>query len=547
MAKVIDPDDLVVSSTFGNLGVNGNIWLDTAANTFTLAVFGALTSAKEGVTIQALYSKFVDLWTTSAYNKFEFPMYTIDAKSGQYQFGTDGATFSGWVAANDTTRQMLRDGGWDEYLSTGVLDRRYVGIVSLGTVNSGAQEYYQTTNGGTSSNFTFTDAANEGILIYEDGGIDNQTFFKAYVREEAKKYDDSILADTGQSATGAYIVNMLLGNENDLDITDIDANVSTISPYTGINIKYFSTAFSRDIDSATNRNFGVVIDVGTNSHVDGSTPGAGSVLTSAGSAMTVNAFAGGTLTIYEGTDENLSFPIVSNTATTITVTGILASGSGLSFTAFPAVALGATLQEIYTKVQYQLRQNSNINASGAGTVTGKTASLLLNFVGPTLNAGFYTPTNPNGGGTGVFIAGLENADINSVVFYDNTAATREFPFASVGNLNFNSVLTAGGTGYYRLYFTDLAGALDYGLTGAVTVNDKDGNPIQGTITGTPISFTFDYTNNVQGGRTGGTDAAVTLVAGNAGSAKPVVVTASITASKSISITATAEQDRAYLV
>lgn len=114
-------------------------------------------------------------------------------------------------------------------------------------------------------------------------------------------------------------------------------------------------------------------------------------------------------------------------------------------------------------------------------------------------------------------------------------------------MNFNAVLTAGGTGYYRMYFTDLAGSNDYGLAGAITVNDKDGNPIQGTITSGVIAFTFDYDGNVQGGRTAGTDAPVTIVAGNPGSAKPVVATGTITRSKSVSISLVAEQDRAYLV
>lgn len=549
MAKVIDPDDLVVSSSLGNLGTDGNIWLDTAASTFTLAPYGALTSAKEGVTIQAVYSKFIDLYTTSAYNKFEFPMYTIDAKSGQYIFGFDGGTYSGWKPADDTTRQMLRDGGWSEYSSAGVLNRQYVGIVSLGDVNTGAQLYYQKTNGGPASDFTFDDEVNEGIQVFGDSGngnFDSRTFFKGYVREEAKKYKDSVLADTGQTATGAYTVNLLLSNEDDLDITDTDATVASTLPYTKINVKYFGTAYSRDVDSSTNRSFGIVIDAGTWSGVDGSAPGGASVLTTAAGGMTTNEFAGGTLTLFEGTNENTSFPIVSNTATTITVTGTIAAGSGMSFRAAPATPLNASLQEIYTKIQYLLRQPTNIN-SVAGDVTGKTASLLLNFVGPTLNAGFFAPTNPNGGGSGVFVEGLKDADINSINFYDNTATTRIYPYASAGVLNFNSVLTAGGTGYYRMYFTDLPGSLDYGLSGAVTVNDKDGNPIQGSITSGTISFTFDYTNNTQGGRTGGTDAAVTLVAGNAGSAKPVVATGTITESKSVSITATAEQDRAYLV
>jgi hypothetical protein len=180
-------------------------------------------------------------------------------------------------------------------------------------------------------------------------------------------------------------------------------------------------------------------------------------------------------------------------------------------------------------------------------VTGKTAALLLNFVGSSLKCGFYAPSNPNGGGSGVIVEGIRDADLNSIVFYDNTAASREYPYASAGALNFNSFLTSGSTGYYRMYFTTLPGASDdYGESGAVTVNDKDGEPIAGTISSAQLSFSFDYSGNVQGGRTGGTDAAVTIVAGNAGSAKPVVATGTITQSKSISFTLTAEQDRGYI-
>lgn len=157
---------------------------------------------------------------------------------------------------------MLRDGGWSEYSSAGVLNRQYVGIVSLGDVNAGAQLYYQKDSGGSAANFTFTDEVNEGIQVYGDasnGNFDSRTYFKGYVREYGKKYDDSILADTGQSATGAYTVNMLLANEDDLKIQDIDANVSTIAPYTGITITYFGTDQARVIGGVS-RNFRVIIE-----------------------------------------------------------------------------------------------------------------------------------------------------------------------------------------------------------------------------------------------------------------------------------------------
>lgn len=450
MAKITSPSQL-------NVGTE--LTLDTATNTFTLNVAGNYVS-KDGVTLQALYSKFVALWETTTYNKFEFPMYAIDALSGQFQFGTDGQTFSGWKPANDATRQGLRDGGWSEFSSAGTLNRQYVGITSLGEVSANAQLYYQKTIGGTSANFTFADEVNEGIQIFGDasnGNFDSRTYFKGYVREESKKYKDSVLADTGKTATGAYIVNLLLSNEDDLKIQTSDANVSTIAPYTSIDVEYFATDQNRTIGGVSYP-FRVIID-GAN----------------------------------------------------------------------------ATAEQIYTKIQYLLRQGTDIDA-GAGTVIGKTADLLLEFVGDTLITK-----------TGVYIDNYNANDVNRLIFTDKNGITRTEPFTATGTLNFNSFLTNGGTGYYRMYFTDLAGSADYGFTGAVTVENASASGIFGTISSGSIPFTFAYDANNQGGRTPGTDASVTIVAGNIGSAKPVVATYTITRATGQGISLVAENDRAYIV
>lgn len=454
MAKITDK---------AQLNVGTEITIDTSAKTFTLVAAGNLV-AKDGVTLQAVYSKFVQLWTGASYNEFPFPMYAIDAKSGQFQFGTDGQSFSGWKPANDTTRQMLRDGGWSEYSNTGVLNRQYVGIVSLGDVNVGAQIYYHRTSSDAPSNFTFTDEVNEGIQVYGDasnGNFDKRTYFKSFVREYAKKYKSSTLADTGQTATGAYTVNMLLSNEDDLKIQDNDTNVAANAPYTGITVTYYGTDQSRTIGGSS-YNFRKIINGNS-----------------------------------------------------------------------------ATLEQIYTKIQYLLRQNSDID-SGAGTVIGKTADELCYFVGDTL----YTTQS-------VFIDNIQSADLNRIVFVDQGGTQRQYPFASAGTLNFNSVLTAGGTGYYRMYFTnDDAGdnlGYDYGTANAITVNDKDGNPIAGTISSASLAFTYDYDGNVQrGAASAGDDAPITIVAGNNGSAKPVVATGTISRTKGISISLVAEQDRAFV-
>lgn len=463
MPKIIDGDDL-------NVGTE--ITIDTTAKTFTLVATGNLV-AKDGVTLQALYSKFIKLWETATYNKFPFPMYVIDAKSGQFNFGYDGGTYNGWKPATDATRQMLRDGGWNEYTSSGALARQYVGIVSLGEVSAGAQLYYQRAAADGPSNFTFTDEVNEGIQVFGNATADATTttfdkraFFKAYAREEQKTYSSSTLADTGQTATGAYTVNVLLSNATDLNALVADSGIG-VAPYTGINVSYYSVAQSIDLNSVSD-----------------------------------------------------NFPF-----------SIIVEGNN------------ATLQEIYTKVQYLLRQGTDINSAAtnsAGSKIGKIQNDLMYFVGPDLYCR-----------QGVFVQNIDPAFLNNIYFIDDNGVARQYNYASAGKLTFNSFLTSGSTGYYRMYITDsVTGADDYGTAAAITVNDKDGNPIAGTITSGEINFTFAYDTNTQGGRSvftsPGGDVNVTVVAGNKGVAKPVVQTGVITRTKSIVVGLVAEQDRAYV-
>ena len=440
------------------LNVGTELTIDEVGKTFTLNAAGNLV-AKDGVTLQALYSKFVELWATPSYQDSPFPMYAIDALSGQFQFGTDGATFNGWKPANDTTRQMLRDGGWSEYNAAGQLARQYVGIVGLGTVSAGAQLYYQKVLNGPASNFTFTDQCNEGIQVYGDatnGNFDSRVYFKSYVREYGKKYKDSVLADTGKTSTGAFLVNMLLSNEDDLKIQANDAAM-TGAPYDGINVSYYAANQTRSI-GGTNRNFKIIINGNT-----------------------------------------------------------------------------ATLEQIYTKIQYLLRQPTDINASGtAGVKTGKIQNELLRFVGDTLVTS-----------QSVYIDNIQPADSNRIEFYDDSNTLRTNPYTAAGTMTFNAPLQGAGSSY-RLIFTTLPGAgNDFGESGAVTVNDASGTPITGTISGASISFTFDYDGNVQGGRTAGTDAAVTLIGIRPGSGKYVAASGTLTRSKSIALSLVAETDRVY--
>ena len=430
-----------------DLNVGTELIIDETAKTYQLVEAGNLV-AKDGVTIQALYGKFVDLWATATYQDSPFPMNALDALSGQYQIGVDaGGNFNGWAPLNDT----------EEYDASGKLLQVNAGIVGLGSLSSGSQAYYQRTASSAPTDFTFDDQVNIGVPVFVDGSYDERTFFKTFVREQGKKFADSVLSDTGKTSTGAYIVNMLLSNEDDLKITDLDSEMGN-SPYAGVTVNYYSSNQSRTIGGVA-YNYDVLI---TNSQ-------------------------------------------------------------------------GATLEQIYTKLQYLLRQPSDINDSGtSGSVVGKTANLLCGFVGDTLETTL-----------GVFIDDVNAADSNRIKFQDVTGTYRENPFESSGDLTFNGVMVQAGSNF-RLFYKNPTGAgNDYGESGAITVNDASGNPITGTISSGSISFTFDYDNDSTAGAAG-TDKDVVLIGIAPGYSKFAVSEGTLTKSKSLKVGLVAETDRAYL-
>lgn len=326
-------------------------------------------------------------------------------------------------------------------------------------------------------------------------------------------------------------------------------SVGTI--YSLINIKYFDQNFTRDVDSATDRNFGIVVDVGTHSGVDGSVSSGGTTLTTTEGGITGANFTGGTLVIHEGAAAGTYTISGTPTATVVTITTTFpATASNVSFTLKPATAVPATAEEIYTKVQYLLRQNSDIDATDQ-SVTGKTADQLMYFVGDTLICGRAAtgvqPTNPNGGGSGVVIEGFASSDTNRLTFYDNTNTPRTYPFVASLTINFGDNLKNDGSAKYWVYFTTLPGATnDFGESGAILVDTAAGVDMSGNVGGaSSVSLTFDYDNNVQGGRTAGTDAGITIVGIGLSTGQYVKTTATIARSTSNVASLVAALERNY--
>jgi hypothetical protein len=530
MALIItDPTTLITGGDAGT-AFAAPLSLDTGAKTFTITPgSGVLPDAADGVTGQALYSAFKILWkNNSTYIKFPFPMEAITPE--QFEF------INGWAPADDVTRKALRTCGWVERNAGGSILKMYAGIVSLGSLGTSDQPYYQQISTTTAPvNFTFLGPVNEAVKILEDpngdgsyvDGFDRRTYMKLFAREYQKTYASAQLSDIGVTSMTYIVYRFPLANADDsLKITHNDVAVAA-SPYTKITITWVRDASNSyavynvrgDMAGSTAYVISdVVKDTGNNRWykcILGYTS-AGSPTQPSGDATHWSA--------YEG-ERQLGSSYYPFTVIIDADNTVAASASGSQRTT-----------EIYERIQYQLRQSSDIDAGANGAVTGKTADSLLRFVGDTLVTS-----------NGVYIESLNSNDINTVEFYDSTGTKRTFPFVAAGTLVFNNNLVNDASAIYRMYFTTLPGATnDFGESGAVLVQDSLGVDISGTVGGlSSKSWSFAYDSNVQGGRSAGTDAAVTIVAIGLSTGQYVSTTATITRTTGQNISLVSSLERNY--
>ena len=459
MALITDPDLL-------NQGTE--VTINTGAKTITLSTAGNLSN--DGVTLQALYSFLKEEWRTDAtLIPFDFPLVSITPE--QFEWVED------WVPVNDTTRNLIRSAGWREITAANAVKREYLGVISLGNIESASQPYYAFSSDTSATNFAFTGPVNQGVQTFGDatnGNFDKRTdVLTLYIRTQGNTYGSATSVSIGVSSgdTLSYIARRFpLSEATDLNISASDVTIAGSAPYTGMSITYYATP-------------------------------------QASNTLYVGDLSGGPYNF-----------------------GIVIDGNN------------GTSQEIYEFVQWSLRQTSDIDAD-ADTKTGQLQDSLLQFVGSTLET--LNATNPDGGGTGTAIINFDANDTNSLIFRDNTEANRTFPFVAAGSITFNANLSGDTDAIYRMFFTTNPGG-NFGSASAILVDNAAGTDISGNIAGaTSVAFDFDYDGNVQGGRTAGTDADITIVAIGLSGAQYVVAEGTITRATGQNFSLVAPLERNY--
>lgn len=512
MAKIVDPDQLAQGT---------EVVIDTTGKTIQLLVAGNLDNTSpgstSGVTLQAVYSFLKEEWRTdNALNKFRFPL--------QMFTKTDGQFINGWTFEDATSRTLIRDAGWTEGAN------EYAGIISLGNFDDTAdQAYYANVVGydETTTDFDKSGNLNEAILITGFTG-----YLKPFLRIEAKTYAEyDLLNEQGLALLEPVLYRLPLANLTDLAVTETDANIDANAPYTGMKINFLA-------------------GVGFTTWANSTVYPAGSVVQSLTGRWFFSALGGTSSGTDVGDDVGVTDWAVYD--------GELQIGS--SYYAFNRIvnANGGSHEEVYNWLQRQLRKTTDINADDSPTanqrsgltILGNVAASTGGFVGDQLQSGRgLAITNFDGNSINnitQFDITVDGGGIDAITLLPDTSTGRTYPFTAAGTLEFSANLVSEPDvdTRYVMYFTNAGGNL-FDTANAIIVDDNSGVDIDGQITGASIGWDFDYDNNVQGGRSAGTDAAVTVVAQGLNGAQWVLVTFTITRSVGQTITVNAPDERNY--
>jgi len=379
---------------------------------------------------------------------------------------------------------------------------------------------------------SLTNNANDTTVHF---AVDNRNAITLRLRERttsgntnARTFSQADLAAAGESVLSNRLFTFGLANSQDLDITESDANIDSQSPYDTMSITYYATGQSQGDGGGGGDgllvggpyDFSIVIDGndGTNTEVYEWTQRQlrrtavdADVDASTKIGRTLDGlmrFVGPTLQV-GSVDGGLSFPSNPDGADS-GVYIINLNSASVNDTVFYD-DLG-TLRSAPLSVSVTLSFNTTLLDDAVAEYTlffdytrrrATTDLVITAGTGPdgTFNSAGNGLTALNSGdGQYVRVSGLTGADEPMNGIYQVTAETSDIIWDVTRYDGDTIVSTTDGTTNIDEYTID--------SPDAIIVEDNTSTPVTGTDPSGDVAFSFDYSNNTQGGRTGSNDADV---------------------------------------
>lgn len=442
MAKVVDPDALALD--VDGTPTTEEVAIVTDAKTIELRIAGDIDDSNpgstSGVTMQCLYSFLKEEWKTNAnLNKFKFPLKAIYEAKFIWRYG--------WQPANDQTRDLIRDAGWQE-----IDGSEHACIISLGSQYDDTQQgNYQQVVGfdQTTTDFDKTGPLDEAVMIYDGASNDYRDYLKLFLREWQMTYSDySLLVEQGFAALTYIAYRAPLSNAGDIKNTGTtEAYIDTaVDPYQDMELQYYRGALFAPAAVQSYSIDDVVQD---------------------GTGRWARCTGAGTLTSGEGG----AYGSFAGTATWEAYPGErLIGGTYYAFNRavqYNGVATAPNKDELYKFCQQRLRKATNINddpdTDTYGTVNGAVATKLAYYVGDILHSW-----------PGVNFDDFDSNITNDIVLHDikvgagalfgldsedvpKQSNTITYPFTAAGNMVFSSNLVddLDADTLYRMYFKNI--------------------------------------------------------------------------------------------
>ena len=266
MAKILDPD--LLTYIVDGSPTTQNIQFNTTTKRIKVMAGGSLVGI-DGVTGQCFYSKVKEIIRADPnLIKFRLPV-------NEMIHDESLELIQDWQFFDTASLKMIRDCGVAYVATNGNPTAMFACIVTLGSVLSGAPYFVQSsaTNAATAA-FTYTNIGatfgiNELVQIYSDANADGtpdydyRGYFKVFLREQGKTYNESSNADIGYPELTYKKYNFPITHSVDAGVT---ANDATVDAYTGMSIQWYAAAQAASLGSNGPYNYHVLITAASKTH-----------------------------------------------------------------------------------------------------------------------------------------------------------------------------------------------------------------------------------------------------------------------------------------
>lgn len=452
---------------------DGNVYFDVAndriqligADELATVDFGSGPVANplvtsDGITMRALYN-------------FENARRRVDETLRKYKRGTDGDyrfagafAFVNGVKLDGNDRRKIRGSGFIEYADVGdgqtVVDRIYHGVVSLVSIQPGTVSYW-----------TLVAATDEATLQAATWADFTRT---GPINEVVQVFGSTANGDAGAGnfdyKTRELVVRVRSWGYTPGETTSV---LSGITEFSGFSAGY----------------------------------GVGESLNVNNTYALADVFGGAAIAPWTGMSlERLAAPQ--------TETGFNEADG--NFTWVLHNTLGGTVRQCAAYLDAAALQDADVDSAAGTSYNGKKGRVWY-----TRDATGRVVTN-SVGGAGLFIEGLSTAEQQNVVMTDDAGNQKTYPYYPDVQITVGAAAVADANAWYHVFYKNGAAAADFDTAGAVTVNDKDGNPVKGMVAADAVagkvSFAYAYDSNTQAGlAAGGDKEMVVLVEGDGGAAQ----------------------------